>query len=88
MLLPLHSNQSAIVLIQRGTCQFGKKARMAAQAGASTVIFINDQPGISHAPGPDAHNLDICAVMITQREGHLLKQSIKARQGDVEPYAR
>lgn len=61
-----------MVLVRRGECTFGTKARTVVQSGGSAVVYINDREGIQHASGPDAHDLDICAVMISQAEGDVL----------------
>lgn len=85
-------NKSAVVMVRRGECTFGTKARRAVEAGASTVIYINDREGLQHASGPDAHDLDICAVMISQVEGDLLWSEIertsKVCGGGRSPVAR
>lgn len=46
-----------VVLVNRGTCTFGQKAQFVESAGASAVVIINNEPGLDHLPGPDAHDI-------------------------------
>lgn len=66
-----------MVLVRRGQCTFGSKARAVVTAGGSAVVYINDREGLSHASGPDAHDLDVCAVMISQVEGDVLWRELQ-----------
>jgi hypothetical protein len=69
-------NKNHILLVHRGTCTFGTKAKIAEKAGASGVIIINNEPGIDHLPGPDAHDIQFSIGSITQQEGQLLESII------------
>lgn len=62
-----------ILLAQRGTCTFGSKAKIAQSSGASGVIIINNEPGLDHLPGPDAHDIQFTVLSIPQPEGLLLE---------------
>ncbi|MDW3650633.1 MAG: T9SS-dependent M36 family metallopeptidase [Bacteroidia bacterium] len=65
-----------IVLIDRGTCEFGVKALNAQNAGAIGVIVANDGRGgglISMAPGASGAGVNIPAFFISQNDGTNLK---------------
>jgi hypothetical protein len=66
-------SQDHILLVNRGTCTFGMKAKMAEATNASSVIIINNEPGLDHLPGPDAHDLVFSVASIAQTEGQLLE---------------
>lgn len=61
----------SIFFTHRGNCTFGTKAKHAHQAGGKAVIIINNEPGLEHVPGPDAHDIDLSVVSITQAEVRL-----------------
>ena len=63
-----------IALIQRGTCTFAQKGNMAAQNGASAIIFFNqgntpDREGIPAVTLGDGYAGDIPAVHATYARG-------------------
>lgn len=62
-----------VLLVNRGTCTYGTKAKTAKSAGASAIVIINNEPGIDHLPGPDAHDIEISVSSISQQEGQLLE---------------
>lgn len=62
-----------VVLVHRGTCTYGTKAINVHKTKASSVIIINNEPGIDHLPGPDAHDIQFSVISITQLEGQLLE---------------
>lgn len=62
-----------ILLVNRGTCTYGTKAKTAKAAGASAIVIINNEPGIDHLPGPDAHDIELSVSSISQQEGQLLE---------------
>jgi len=62
-----------VVLVNRGTCTFGQKAQFVESAGASAVVIINNEPGLDHLPGPDAHDIVFSVNSIAQTEGQLLE---------------
>lgn len=62
-----------ILLVNRGTCTFGTKAKIAERSNASAIIIINNEPGIDHLPGPDAHDIQYSISSIAQQEGQLLE---------------
>lgn len=62
-----------VLLVNRGTCTFGTKAKNAQKTNASAIIIINNEPGIDHLPGPDAHDIDYSVSSISQQEGQLLE---------------
>lgn len=62
-----------IVLVNRGTCTFGTKAKEVMKTNASSVIIVNNEPGLDHLPGPDAHDIDFSVSSIAQTEGQLLE---------------
>lgn len=62
-----------ILLVHRGTCTFGTKAKFAQKTKASGILIINNEPGIDHLPGPDAHDIQYSIGSIAQQEGQLLE---------------
>ena len=62
-----------IVLANRGSCTFGAKSKIAAQTKASGRVIINNEPGLEHLPGPDAHDIQFSVTSIPQPEGQLLE---------------
>lgn len=62
-----------VLLVHRGTCTFGTKAKNAEKTAASAIIIINNEPGIDHLPGPDAHDIQYSISSIAQQEGQLLE---------------
>jgi hypothetical protein len=62
-----------ILLAHRGTCTFGTKAKIAQESGASAILIINNEPGLDHLPGPDAHDIQFSIGSIAQQEGQLLE---------------
>ncbi|KAJ1443406.1 hypothetical protein B484DRAFT_414460 [Ochromonadaceae sp. CCMP2298] len=48
-----------VLLVNRGACTFGTKAKNAGKTNATAVIIINNEPGLDHLPGPDAHDIQI-----------------------------
>eukprot|EP01033_Poteriospumella_lacustris_P010307 gene10307-7323_t len=66
-------DSSHILLVNRGSCTFGTKAKVAQKAGAAGVLIINNEPGIDHLPGPDAHDIQYSIGSVAQQEGQLLE---------------
>lgn len=62
-----------VLLVPRGNCTFGTKAKIAQQAGAAAIVIINNEPGLDHLPGPDAHDIQFSISSIPQPEGQLLE---------------
>lgn len=62
-----------VILAHRGDCTFGTKAKIAEKTGASGIIIINNEPGIDHLPGPDAHDIQFSVSSVAQQEGLLLE---------------
>ena len=62
-----------IVFVHRGTCTYGTKAKIVSKTGAGGIIIINNEPGIDHLPGPDAHDIQFSVSSIAQQEGVLLE---------------
>jgi hypothetical protein len=62
-----------VLLVNRGTCTFGTKAKIAQRTKASGVIIINNEPGLDHLPGPDAHDIQYFVSSIPQQEGQILE---------------
>jgi hypothetical protein len=62
-----------VVLVNRGTCTFGDKAKNIQATGASAIVIINNEPGLDHLPGPDAHEIVFSVNSIAQTEGQLLE---------------
>lgn len=62
-----------VLLAKRGSCTFGQKALNVRRTNASALIIINNEPGLDHLPGPDAHDIDLAVMSIPQPEGQLLE---------------
>lgn len=60
-----------VILAHRGTCTFGTKTKIAMRTNASAIIIINNEPGIDHLPGPDAHDVQFSVGSIAQQEGQV-----------------
>jgi len=72
---PVNDISGKIVLIDRGTCQFGVKALNAFNAGAIGIIIINSNSAAPFSVGGIA-NITIPTIMISQFDGQLLKLNI------------
>jgi len=68
-----HLTSDHFLLVHRGTCTFGTKAKFAEKTKASGIIIINNEPGLDHLPGPDAHDIQFSVSSIAQLEGMLLE---------------
>jgi hypothetical protein len=70
----------AIAVVDRGGCEFGFKALMAQQAGASAVIVANNAPGIPGTMGAGAvgGQVTIPAVQVSQADGATIKAGLPA----------
>lgn len=68
-----HLTSDHVLLVNRGKCTFGTKALIASKTAAGSVVIINNEPGLEHLPGPDAHDIDFSIVSIGQQEGLLLE---------------
>lgn len=75
-----------IVLAKRGNCTFGYKANVTQdslggddRSAASVLVLINNEPGIIHAPGPDAHAVRIAVAMIAEDDGDQLAAALRRR---------
>ena len=70
----------AIAVVDRGSCEFGFKALMAQQAGASAVIVANNAPGIPTTMGAGAvgSQVTIPAVQVSQADGNTIKAGLPA----------
>ena len=69
-----------IVVIRRGTCEFGTKVLAAENAGAIAVIMVNNVEGgpITMGAGEDGGNVTIPSIMIGQTEGYELIAQLQA----------
>eukprot|EP00286_Rhodomonas_abbreviata_P026156 CAMPEP_0181296284 /NCGR_PEP_ID=MMETSP1101-20121128/4618_1 /TAXON_ID=46948 /ORGANISM="Rhodomonas abbreviata, Strain Caron Lab Isolate" /LENGTH=440 /DNA_ID=CAMNT_0023401131 /DNA_START=172 /DNA_END=1491 /DNA_ORIENTATION=+ len=68
-----HLTAEHVLLVHRGSCTFGSKAKIAAKTNASGIIIINNEPGLDHLPGPDAHDIQFSVSSVAQSEGLLLE---------------
>jgi hypothetical protein len=75
-----------VIIANRGNCTFGSKAKIVKDSPATAIIVINNEPGIEHLPGPDAHDIQLAVMSISQQEGSLLESfyddSVKKLQND------
>lgn len=62
-----------VLLVNRGVCTYGQKAKFAKNTKASAIVIINNEPGLDHLPGPDAHDIQFSISSIPQQEGQLLE---------------
>ena len=62
-----------ILLVNRGNCTFGTKAKNAQKTASLGIVIINNEPGLDHLPGPDAHDIQFSVSSIPQPEGQLLE---------------
>jgi hypothetical protein len=66
-----------IALVDRGSCEFGRKALVAQNAGAVAVIIANNVPGDPAPPGPgaDGAQVTIPVIAVSQQTGQALRGS-------------
>lgn len=70
-----------IVLIARGTCEFGLKVYLAERAGARAVILYNrDNAGLNAGPGVYGGFATIPFAMIARPDGDMLRTAIESGQ--------
>jgi hypothetical protein len=55
-----------VVLANRGNCTFGTKAKFAQKTKATAIVILNNEPGLDHLPGPDAHDIQYSVSSIGQ----------------------
>ena len=69
-----------IVVIRRGTCEFGTKILAAENAGAIAVIMVNNVAGgpITMGAGADGGSVTIPSIMISQADGEALIAQLQA----------
>jgi hypothetical protein len=69
-----------IVVIRRGTCEFGTKILAAENAGAIAVIMVNNETGgpITMGAGADGGSVTIPSIMISQADGEALIAQLQA----------
>lgn len=70
------ANARTIVVVRRGTCLFGTKARNADRAGAAGIVVYNSAPGALTGTLGDEFTLDIPAVGVTQAIGRRLVAAV------------
>jgi hypothetical protein len=68
-----HLTSDHVIIANRGKCTFGTKALTVSKTAASGLIIINNEPGLDHLPGPDAHDIQMSVVSIGQQEGQNLE---------------
>jgi hypothetical protein len=68
-----HITADHVVIANRGKCTFGTKAKNAFNTASSGLVIINNEPGLEHLPGPDAHDIPFSIVSISQQEGALIE---------------
>lgn len=83
-----HITSDHIILANRGTCTYGTKSKIAMEAGASAIVIINNEAGLDHLPGPDAHDIDFSVSSIPQQEGQLLEAVYDEGIVDGQPFGR
>lgn len=73
---PIQSDVAGkIALIDRGTCNFTVKALNAQAAGATAVLFVNNQPGVSGPGGADP-NVTIPSGMVSPDLGASIRSNL------------
>lgn len=83
-----HLTSDHVILANRGTCTYGTKAKNVRQSAASAVVIINNEPGLDHLPGPDAHDIQFSVSSIPQQEGQLLESIYDEGVGKNGPFGR
>ncbi|CAM9573062.1 unnamed protein product [Chrysoparadoxa australica] len=66
------SVKGKVVVVQRGECTFGGKAKRMEEAGALGVIYVNNEDGNHHPPTPDYPEANIFLAMVAQDLGTAL----------------
>ena len=69
--------ENTVIVTQRGNCSFAEKAILASQINASGILYFNHEEGNFHPSGPDAHDLDVHASMISKNDGILLMDALQ-----------
>ena len=64
-----------VLFVHRGNCTFGSKAKNAMKTLASAMVVINNEPGLDHLHGPDAHDIDYSVTSIPETDGLLLERA-------------
>lgn len=67
-----------VLLVRRGNCTFGSKAKNAMKTLASAMVVINNEPGLDHLHGPDAHDIEFSVTSIPEPDGTLLERAYDA----------
>eukprot|EP00605_Chrysophyceae_sp_TOSAG23-4_P001962 GSChrysophyteH1.ASY1.ANO1.2173.1 assembled CDS len=83
-----HLTEEHIVLANRGSCTYGTKAKNVMKTGASAIVIINNEPGLDHLPGPDAHDIDFSVSSIPQQEGQLIEAIYDEGLDESSPFGR
>lgn len=83
-----HLTKDHIVLANRGTCTYGTKAKIVDAAGGAAVVIINNEPGLDHLPGPDAHDIEMSVSSVPQQEGQLLESIYDDGAVEGQPFGR
>lgn len=74
---PVNSLAGKIALIDRGTCRFVNKARIARDAGALGVVFVDNVAGnVPPIAGGSDPTIQIPVVSITQADGDIIKAEL------------
>lgn len=71
------------VLIWRGSCQFGEKAKAAQDRGAAGVLIINNVPGadpVGMAAGTVGASVNIPVLMVSNPEGSAMWSTLASQQ--------
>jgi len=82
---PEYYTEDHVLLVNRGKCTFGTKAKNAQKTKATGIVIVNNEPGIDHLPGPDAHDISYSVSSIPQPEGQLLEAVYDEGPPDVQP---
>ncbi|HET6652232.1 MAG TPA: M36 family metallopeptidase [Nocardioides sp.] len=70
---PIPAATGAIVIADRGTCDFVVKAKNAENAGAVGIVVANNRAGLPITMGGEDPSLTIAGVMVSQADGATLK---------------
>ncbi|KAL7546360.1 hypothetical protein ACHAWF_009699 [Thalassiosira exigua] len=70
------SGHSKVLVVARGGCTFGEKARKARENDFGGILFVNNVEGLFHPSGPDGDSF-VSASMITQHDGFQLMQALR-----------
>lgn len=71
-------SEPTFVVVERGDCQFLKKARVIMSTGGMGMILINDDDSLFHPPGLDSQDVKIAVTAVTHNTGNIIKHVLSS----------